>query len=187
MTSLEMKSLELLNKSFKNEQYNPAEDTYFLEDHIINEKGFSALDIGTGSGYLTRTLEKSFSFVVGTDINFAVLRNQSRKVQNLVCCYGSDALLHKFDLIVCNLPYLATDEILDVATDGGKEGIEIPLKIIKSVIPSIKEGGKFLYVTSSLSSYSKLMDYTEQKGMKTKVLAKKKLFFEELIIVEVKK
>ena len=32
----------------------------------------------------------------------------------------------KFDFIVCNLPYLATDEILDIATDGGAEGLEIP-------------------------------------------------------------
>ena len=51
------------------------------------------------------------------------------KTQNLICCNGSDALKIKFDFIVCNLPYLATDEILDIATDGGAEGFEIPKKI----------------------------------------------------------
>ena len=37
-------------------------------------KGQSALDVGTGSGYLSALLEKSFSFVVATDIRFSVLK-----------------------------------------------------------------------------------------------------------------
>ncbi len=102
-----------------------------MADNIENEKGNFALDIGSGSGYLTKLLSENFSFVVGTDINYEVLKYQTYKTKNLVCCNGSDALKIKFDLIVCNLPYLATDEILDIATDGGSEGLEIPLKIIK--------------------------------------------------------
>jgi len=52
------------------EPYPPSEDTFFLADYIKNEKGESALDIGTGSGYLASILEKSFSVVVGTDLVF---------------------------------------------------------------------------------------------------------------------
>ena len=48
------------------------------------------------------------------------------------------------------MPYLNTDEILDIRTDGGKDGLEIPMKIIDSAKSRIKPGGKFLYVTSSL-------------------------------------
>ena len=70
---------------------------------------------------LQNYLEKSFSLVIGTDINYSVLKNQTYKTQNLICCNGSDALKIKFDFIVCNLPYLATDEILDIATDGGQK------------------------------------------------------------------
>jgi release factor glutamine methyltransferase len=90
----------------------------------------------------------------------------------------------KFDLIVCNLPYLATDEILDIATDGGNEGFEIPKQIIDSAYNNIKKNGKFIFVTSSLSNYQKLIDYTSKLGLKTRIMAKKKLFFEELILVE---
>ena len=154
---------------------------------LKNEKGYSALDIGTGSGYLTKILEKSFSLVIGTDINYDVLKNQTYKTQNLICCNSADALAIQFDLIICNLPYLATEGIIDIATDGGKEGLEIPLPMIKSAISCIKPGGKFLFVTSSLSNYSKLIESCSQDGLETKILAKKKLFFEELIIVEVKK
>jgi release factor glutamine methyltransferase len=84
------------------------------------------------------------------------------------------------------LPYLATDEILDIATDGGAEGFEIPKKIFDSALKNLKETGKFIFVTSSLSNYQKLIDYVEKLGLKTTIIAKKKLFFEELILVESK-
>ena len=171
-------------KSLKNEEYPPSEDTFFIANNIENEKGDFALDIGSGSGYLTKLLAENFSFVVGTDINYDVLVHQTYKTKNLICCNGSDALKIKFDFIVCNLPYLATDEILDIATDGGAEGFEIPKKIIDSAYSSLKENGKFVYVTSSLSNYQKLINYTEHLGLNATIIAKKKLFFEELILVE---
>ena len=171
-------------KFLKNEEYPPSEDTFFIVDNIENEKGNFALDVGSGSGYLTKLLCKNFSFVVGTDINFNVLKNQTYKTQNIVCCNGSDALKIKFDFIVCNLPYLATDTIIDIATDGGEEGFEIPKKIFDSVINNMAKNGKFIFITSSLSNYQKLIEYAQKLGLKTRIMAKKKLFFEELILVE---
>lgn len=171
----------------KNDEYTPSEDTFFIASNIENECGFSALDVGSGSGYLTKILSEKFTLVVGTDINFAVLKSQTYKTPNIVCCNGSDALNMEFDLVVCNLPYLATDEILDVATDGGAEGFEIPKKIFDSVKNSIKKGGKFIFVTSSLSNYQKLIDYAQKLGLDTQIIAKKKMFFEELILVEAKR
>jgi release factor glutamine methyltransferase len=176
--------LPLQTKSWKNDEYPPSEDTFFIVDNIEHEKGNFALDIGSGSGYLTKLLSGNFSLVVGTDINFEVLKNQTYKTKNLVCCNGSDALKIKFDFIVCNLPYLDTDEILDVATDGGAEGFEIPKKILDSLIHNLEENGKFVFITSSLSNYQKLIDYAQKLGLKTRIIAKKKLFFEELILIE---
>ena len=176
-----------MQNKLSTESYKPAEDTFFLEDHIKNERGNCALDIGSGSGYLTRVLSKSFSIVVGTDVNFDALKTQSSKTTNLVCCNASDALLMKFDLIVCNMPYLASDEILDIATDGGPEGLKVPMKIIKSAKNCLKRGGKFLFVTSSLSNYEKLVENTRNEGFDAEILARKKLFFEELILIEAHK
>ena len=171
-------------KSFKNTEYPPSEDTFFIEDYIQNETGNTALDVGSGSGYLTKSLLKNFSFVVGTDINYDVLKNQTYKTSNVVCCNSSDALNIKFDLVVCNLPYLATDEIIDIATDGGKDGFEIPKKMFDSIIHNVKKNGKFIFITSSLSNYERLIQYAESLGLATKIVGKKKLFFEELILVE---
>jgi len=176
-----------LQKKFSNnEPYAPAEDTYFLEDNLVNEKGKNALDIGTGSGYLTQTLSKNFSQVIGTDIDFDSLINQNKKIKNRICCDAADALNCKFDLIVCNMPYLQSDEISDRRVDGGKEGVEVPLKIIKSAVKCLNDSGKMLFVTSSLANYEKLIDESQKLGLDLKIVAKKKLFFEELIIVEAK-
>ena len=90
----------------------------------------------------------------------------------------------QFDFIVCNLPYLPSDNISDRAVDGGREGLEVPIQIIKSAKYRLKPGGKMLYLTSSLANYAKLMQQTELLGFDVRVLSKKKLFFEELIIVE---
>ncbi len=174
-----------MQKKLSNDSpYAPAEDTYFLEDNIVNEKGKNALDIGTGSGYLTRTLSQNFSQVIGTDIDFNSLINQSKKIKNRICCDAADALNCKFDLIVCNMPYLQSDEISDRRVDGGKEGVEIPLKIIKSAVKCLNDSGKMLFVTSSLANYDKLIDESEKLGLELKIVARKKLFFEELIIVK---
>ena len=180
---MEMKLLKLQNK-LSNETYQPAEDTYFLEDHIKNEKGNAALDIGSGSGYLTKSLSKSFSFVIGTDVNLKALQNQSNKPENLVCCSGADVFQNQFDLIICNMPYLTSKEISDIATDGGPEGVVIPMKIIKSAKRCLKLGGKFLFVSSSLSNYQKLIELSRKEGFDVEIKAKKKLFFEELILIQ---
>ena len=163
----------------------PAEDTFFLADQLKGLSGNSALDIGCGSGYLTDVLESAFDLVVGTDISFNALLEQNYKTQNVICCNSADALKQKFDLIICNLPYLATDEIIDVATDGGKDGLEIPMGIITSALPHLSQKGKFLFVTSSLSDYIGLIDFVKSQNFEAKIIDKKKLFYEELIIVEV--
>ena len=180
-----MKLSNLQKKLTESNPYQPAEDTFFLADHIENEKGETALDIGTGSGFLAKILSSSFSLVVGTDININSLRQQSTLIENRVCCNAADVFSKKFDLIICNMPYLATDEIIDIATDGGAEGFDIPSQIIKSALPCLNKSGKFIFVTSSLSNYQKLIDMINSQGFRARILARKKLFFEDLILVQV--
>ncbi len=175
------------NKFSNNEPYAPAEDTFFLEDNLVNEKGKNALDIGTGSGYLSRILSQNFLQVIATDIDYNSLINQYKKIKNRICCDAADALNCKFYLIVCNMPYLQTDEISDRRVDGGKEGVEVPLKIIKSAVKCLSDSGKMLFVTSSLANYEKLIGKTKELGFNVNIVARKKLFFEELLLVEARK
>ncbi len=172
-------------KLSNNEPYTPAEDTYFLEDNLINEKGNYALDIGTGTGYLTKTLSKNFKNVIATDIDFNSLKNQN-KIKNCICCNAAEPFNCKFDLIICNMPYLQSDQITDRRVDGGKEGVEVPLQIIKSALNHLNNSGKMLYVTSSLANYEKIINESQKLGLESKIVSRKKLFFEELLLIEAK-
>jgi release factor glutamine methyltransferase len=174
----------LQNKSIKTKYYLPAEDTLFFADHIQNEKGKSALDIGTGSGYLANVLLPNFEVVVATDIIFDATKKAHNLIQNCICCTSADPLAIKFDLVICNMPYLPSEEIIDSTVDGLDEGLIVPLQIIKSAKNVIKKGGKMMYLISSLANHKKLLEETESLGFYTKIFATKKMFFEELIIVE---
>lgn len=173
-----------MQKRSYDEYYQPAEDTIFFADNIKKEQGKAALDLGTGSGLLANLLSKSFEFVVATDINLIALKKAHEIVENCVCCNAADALSFDFDLVVCNLPYLPSDNVDDVSVDGLKEGIEIPVNIIRSSYNVIRMGGKLIYMTSSLANYLELIKICENLGFCAKILAKKKLFFEELILIE---
>ena len=165
-------------------EYPPSEDTFLLADRIAGERGASALDIGSGSGYLTRILEANFGLVVGTDIDLAALRGQTYGAENPVCCSGADALRHGFDLVVCNMPYLATERVEDPATDGGPGGTEVPGRILRSARRVMGRGGRLLFVTSSLSDYPALVGLAASLGLRARVAARRRLFFEELVLVE---
>jgi release factor glutamine methyltransferase len=177
----------LQNKFSNNEPYPPSEDTFFLEDNLIDEKGKLALDIGTGSGYLTRILSRNFLKVMATDIDYNSLINQNKKFKNCICCDAAEPLNCKFDLIVCNMPYLQSDSIRDTRVDGGKEGVEIPLRIIKSAVKCLNDSGKILFITSTLANYEKLIEESKKLGLDLKITARKKLFFEELLLVDARK
>ena len=162
----------------------PAEDTIFFANYLQNEKGKYALDIGTGSGYLANVLLPNFEVVVTTDINFEATKKAHDLIENCICCHSAYPLTIKFDLVICNLPYLPSEEISDPSVDGMDKGILVPLQIIKSAKNVIKKGGKMLYLTSSLAKYKKLLEETESLGFFAKIVATKKMFFEELILVQ---
>lgn len=170
------------------EEYPPSEDTFFLADYIGGTPcGRAALDVGSGSGYITRMLRDRFEVVVGTDLLFPVLKNQSGayRTENLVCCNGSDALRARFDLVVCNPPYLATDTVRYVATDGGPRGLTVPSLIMDSVCGNVKGDGRFVFVSTTLSDYGGLMRHAVRAGFAdARIISRKKLFFEELLLIE---
>ncbi len=175
-----------MQKRFSSEQYSPAEDTFFLADYLQKEKGRSALDIGTGSGFLANVLSSNFSYVVATDIDLESLKSQKSKFPFSICCNAADALRHEFDLIVCNMPYLPSEQVSHKTIDGGQEGMEVPLRIIESSKNCLRRGGKILFLTSTLANYQKLIEKTKKRGFNVNIVTRKKLFFEELIIIEAK-
>ena len=173
-----------MQKESQNSYYIPAEDSIFLADYLESQKGRSALDIGTGSGILAKVLSKNFDIVVATDVDIFTLKKAREVIAKCVCCNAADALHTDFDLIVCNLPYLPSEELVDPTVDGLQEGIEIPSMIIKSASHRIGKTGKLIFLTSSLANYTALIQLCQSLGFDAKIVAKKKLFYEELLIIE---
>ncbi|HEX9317700.1 MAG TPA: methyltransferase, partial [Nitrososphaeraceae archaeon] len=92
-----------------NRMYIPTEDSYLLVETIKRYSGKKALEVGVGSGIITKELSKNFEVVIGTDSNLDSVifakGSLSRKTQ-LICCNMCDTIRSKFDLIVSNPPYL---------------------------------------------------------------------------------
>jgi len=73
-----------LQKESANNYYKPAEDTLFFAEHLQNEKGRTALDIGTGSGFLAQVLSKNFELVVAADTDLKALKKAHESVENCI-------------------------------------------------------------------------------------------------------
>jgi release factor glutamine methyltransferase len=189
--------------------YLPSEDSILLANCLKDYSGDMALDIGVGSGIITGTLCENFNTVVGTDLEFEILKkcnedavsniskDSEKKLENergfeLVCTDAASAFRENiFDLVVSNPPYLPEDhdnegmKIHDEAIYGGKSGIEVTLKIIKSSLTTLKREGKLLIIVSSLSNISHLQELLELLNLYMKKIVEKRLFFETLSVVEI--
>ena len=103
--------------------FKSVNDTY---GHIVGDKVLIEI-----SKQLSNSIRSSDTIFRWGGEEFIVLTPETNKNALMVLAEQLRKKVEeiKFDFIVCNLPYLATDEILDIATDGGAEGFEIPKKI----------------------------------------------------------
>ena len=166
--------------------YIPSDDTFLVADCLKLYCGRSALEIGVGSGVLLNLLEKNFVHVYGSDIDLRALQHcRTRSGAMLVCCDAASAFAGKFDLIVSNPPYLPDDDrVKDVTVHGGPAGIETTIHFIESSLPILAQGGRILFVVSSLADSSALEQLIKEKKMSKQVVKEKKLFYETLAVVE---
>jgi HemK-related putative methylase len=176
------------------EIYQPSEDSYlfadFLKKYLSNKKNkpLKTLDMGTGSGILAKTTSKFISpeNITAADINPDVIKNlKKEKFKTIQSNLFKEIPKEKFDLILFNAPYLPRDprepKDSQIATTGGKHGDEIPLKFLKQAKSHLKKSGKTFLLISSLTPIDKIKKYWPYK-----IVAKKKLFMEEIIILEFK-
>ena len=184
------------------EVYEPREDSFMLADYVKGSKG-RVLDVGTGCGIQAVLASKSADYVLGIDINEKAVELAERNAKSNGCknCEFKKSDLFenigvgknknvKFDVIIFNPPYLPTNEEdkikgeLNKALSGGKDGREVIDRFIKEVKKYLNKGGKILMVDSSLDTTKKTIDMLEEKGFKVRILETKKMFFEELSVIE---
>jgi len=175
------------------EIYEPSDDSYFfaefLKRYLKKSKPQTYLDMGCGSGILAKTVSNFFKKenILCVDINpSAVSANRLLGFKAIKSnLFSKIHKKKKFDLITFNAPYLPEEEIEPASskliTTGGKLGDEISLKFLKQAKEHLTPDGKTLLLISSLTPMEKINKF------KPKLVAKKKIFFEELRIYEFKK
>lgn len=172
--------------------YQPAEDSFLMESVVRKYSlGKSVLDVCTGSGILAKAaLESGAKSVTAVDINKEAL--DSIKEPNIKKIRSSlfQKVKGKFDLIICNPPYLPRDKEEDeesqLATTAGDDGDEFILDFLDRVKKHMEKNGVLLLLVSSLTPIERINKKLEKENLKSKAVAKTSLFFETLEVLEIK-
>lgn len=142
-----------------------------------------AVDIGTGSGALAVTFaaHRPQARVYAVDISKAALTiaRENAAIQQVDVTFLEGDLLQplidlgiKVDLIMANLPYIASDEVPDLlvsrheptlALDGGTDGLDLVRRLLMQA-PEVLNPGAMI-----------LLEIGSDQGQKTAVLAKEML------------
>ena len=174
--------------------YPPAEDSVLLASNLDVGKGDHMLDVGTGTGIQAIVASSRAEKVLAVDINPAALKiaeenailNNAKNVE----FRASDLFSRikegeRFDLIVFNPPYLpgSEDDILGKSWAGGCRGREVIDRFLDSVPKHLREGGRFELLVSSLNDLESVGEKFKEKGFTSRIVAKEKLWFEELYVI----
>ncbi|MBY8978930.1 MAG: methyltransferase [Candidatus Lokiarchaeota archaeon] len=170
------------------------------------------LDMGTGTGIIALFLQgikkyisKFTSKIYASDISdvairCATLNERKNNYKDNITFIKSDlfrkfpsTLQHSFDIIVFNPPYLASisykeNNLIrngnDSNWDGGERGFEVLLEFITKVKDFLNSEQKYYiyYISSSSTDLSQLNDELEIRGFQNRILNKRHIFFEDIIL-----
>lgn len=179
--------------------YEPAEDTFLLAENLVVDKNDVVLDVGTGCGILGILAAKKARKVVAVDVNphavrcakmNAKLNGVTEKMETL----QSDLLKaikknEKFDLIIFNAPYLPSETMeetnwIERAWIGGPTGRQLIDQFILQAPNYLKKSGRILLVQSTLSDVEKTVQKLGERRFCVRVLAKEKVAFETIVVIE---
>lgn len=175
--------------------YMPAEDSDLLLEAALDVlKGGRAiriLELGTGSGYILRELEKAAgenglvcSFF-GTDIRKEILKQAASNTKaKLVMARLFSGINGKFDLILFNPPYLPMTE--DDHFLGQLEDALVNKGVIERFISEagghITGNGRCLLLIGNVTGRERMERLMEQHGFSFLICRKRSLFFERLFV-----
>ncbi len=173
----------------------------------------NVLEMGTGTGIiaiylqlLTKKYEKFDPEIYASDIlqnsiDCAKYNQELNNIASEITLIHSDlfdsfpiSLKKAFDVIIFNPPYLPsskemlTKTNIDHSWDGGEEGYELILRFLELVDDYLNpEYTSYIYtISSSIVNLEKLQKIVEQKGFSMKILDKKHIFFEDIVLIRLK-
>ena len=178
--------------------YEPSEDSFLLADTALREAepGMHILEVGTGSGFVSAVLLANLKDIrlIATEINPNAARCAKANGVEIIRTDLFRGIRLKipearFDLILFNPPYLPTSKEekvpgwLNYAFDGGISGREILDRFLDEVRDYLRPGGKILVLISSITGLEAVEERIKSPGFKADVAGRKKVSFEELMVV----
>jgi len=188
--------------SIPDQIYLPSDDTYLLletiREDLKKEIIENALEIGTGSGYISLGIYNRVNDLVVTDINPIVITylidlKKEYKLDKITIRKSNlfSNIKNNFDLIIFNPPYVPSEnipnanEIDRLATDGGAFGRTIILKFINQVKNHLSKNGVCYLLISSFNNPHYIFKQIIKNDLYYKILKEKNIFFEKLIILKI--
>ncbi len=123
--------------------------TVTLAGLMVRRAARSALDIGTGCGVVALVAARYSEHVIGIDtnpraLNFASFNARLNGIDNVEWRLGSlfePVAGRRFDLIVCNPPYVISPDSRYIFRDGGRRGDALCEEIVRRVPDHLEEEG----------------------------------------------
>jgi release factor glutamine methyltransferase len=168
--------------------YPPSDDTFLLVDVAMNqfEGRQKILEVCCGAGLAALVVKREGINVVASDINPVACRNARLNGLEAVRTDLLEGFDGKFDLLLCNPPYLPSGEeerlanAKNPALDGGTDGLDVTRRLITDAPRVLDAGGILLFVASSLQSWDSIEDLLSSGNWEFEVAKSRRTFFEEL-------
>lgn len=194
--------------------YEPAEDSFLLLDALEHELEFIrdrlrpvfCLEIGSGSGIISVALASALqdSFVIACDLNPKACEAtlKTAEVNNAVHKLGIVKLdflqsfplpNHKMDLVVCNPPYVATDEVETGQSDiyaswaGGHLGRSLTDRLIEKLPLILSEQGAAYIVVEQCNKPEEVRQRAEECSLNAEFILSRRAGREVLHVLKVNK
>lgn len=168
--------------------YRPAEDSLLLLTSVALKPGERFLEVGTGTGLIALHAARCCR-AVATDANPVAVRlvrvnaRRNRLSLDVVRTHLMAGLHGPFDVVLFNPPYLegSPRDDLDRAWQGGREGSEVSLGFLADLGRVLSPRGRAYLLLSRANVAAR---QAAQSGFQVRLVATRKLFFEELEVLE---
>jgi len=172
--------------------YEPAEDSRMMVEAVSVSPGDRVFEAGCGSGVIALHCAKAGASVVASDISPEAVScardNASRNGLRMEAVVGDllEAAKGEFDLMIFNPPYLPEGAGDDPRWTGGRSGSEAAIRFLGQCKGRLAGGGRAYTIVSSLSGSHAFEEAAERLGFRHRVVERKRMFFEELAVYELR-